>query len=84
MNSHTVVFIRWWDSHLKFGTFDDKEMAQIHPLIMSSAGILWSRNDEEIVIIRDVHESDGEFYYRDVEAISMKYVISIQEWKLEV
>jgi len=77
----TVVFIRWRDSHLKFGTLDSQEMNAMHPLIMSTAGILHHQNEEEIVICHDTHVSDGESYYRVAEAISMQDVVSIQVWQ---
>jgi len=79
----TVVFIRWRDSHLNFETLTESGMADMHPLIMSTAGILHHRNEEEIVVCHDMHTSDGESYYRVAEAIAMEDVISIEEWHPE-
>jgi len=80
-----VVLIRWLDARQQDGPASLISLDEQKGLIMTSAGILASEDDEVVRLVQDTYEwtDDGEAAFRRAVIIPKSYILNRQEWEVK-
>lgn len=82
-----VVYVRWLDASGNSGQMSLAGGKRQHPLIMHTAGVLLTEDDEQVVIAQDqwtiTEDGDQAERVRDVEAIPRVLVLALQRFSID-